>query len=132
MGFYLPPPFRFQRDRDTREVARAQSDRSWEPSERQFARRVAPLIDSDVQAALAWRGLDFVEVAPAGDGAVAVRFKFEVADARWSVHALFAVNDRAHGVRDLLVRKGPTVWPAVAWRGENEAAAFVQPPMADK
>lgn len=132
LGFDLPPDLCFDRDRYTREVDRAQSDRPWESREREFARRVAALIDAHAQDALAWRGLEFLDVAPAGDGAVAVRFRAEVADARWSIYALFALNDRAESVRDLLVRKGPTSWPVVAWWGENEAAAFVQPPMAGK
>ena len=88
--------------------------------------------DIDAAAALAWRGLQYLDVAPAGTGAIAVRFRAEMAGARWSVYAMFAVGDDPGAVPNRLVRKGPSSWPAVAWWGENEAAAFVQPPMAGR
>jgi hypothetical protein len=132
LGFDLPPELSFDRVAYGAELARADDERGWESAERRFARAVERVIDDDARAALEWRGLRYQDTTPAGDGAVAVAFRAEVGGGRWLIYALFAVGDDPMAVHRTLVRRGPTSWPAVAWWGENEAAAYVQPPMAGK
>jgi hypothetical protein len=127
----LPPPLRFER-RQYLGALKAADSRQWESPERRFSRRTAGLVDQATRAALAWRGLQFENVVPAGDGLAAVWLRARYRDARWSVYVIVAVSDEPESVRQLLTRRGPTAWPNVVWWGENEAAAFQQPPMAGR
>jgi hypothetical protein len=130
-GDDLPPPFRFDRAEYMAELSAAAA-RGWESDERRFARRVGEQMDAEVQAALSWRGLAYQEVMPAGDGLVAVRLSARYTEAEWSVYVIVAVSEDPASVRYLLSRRGPTAWPNVFWWGENESAAFRQPPMAGR
>jgi hypothetical protein len=130
-GDHLPPPFRFDRAEYLAELSAAEG-RPWESEERHFARQVGELIDAEVRSALSWRGLTYQEVVPAGDGLVAVRLSAGYREAEWSVYVVVSVSEDPEYVRYLLSRRGPTAWPNVFWWGENEAAAFRQPPMAGR
>jgi hypothetical protein len=130
-GDDLPPPLRFDRQQYVGALEAADS-RQWESPERRFSRQTAGLVDQATRAALAWRGLQFENVVPAGDGLAAVWLRARYRDARWSVYVIVAVSDDPESVRQLLTRRGPTAWPHVVWWGENEAAAFQQPPMAGR
>ena len=132
LGFDVPAELRFESRRYAEEVRAAADDRPWESPERRYARRAAALVDADVRAALAWRGLHLAEIVPAADGAVAVRLTAAQGGGRWSVFVVLPVTEDPDAVCSLLRRRGPTAWPDVYWWGENEAAAFQQPPMAGR
>jgi hypothetical protein len=132
LGDALPGDFRFDRAGYDTAVARANDVRPWESKERAFARRAAELVDADVRAALSWRGLRYVAIRPAGDGAVAVHLSAEYCEARWAVFVVVPAEGDPGSVPHLLTHWGPTAWPNVVWWSENEAAAFQQPPMAGR
>jgi hypothetical protein len=127
----LPQPLCFER-RQYLGALKAADSRLWESPERRFSRRAAGLMDQATRAALAWRGLQFEDVVPAGDGLAAVCLSARYRNARWSVYVIFAISEDPEAVRHLLTRRGPTAWPNVVWWGETEAAAFQQPPMAGR
>jgi hypothetical protein len=130
-GEALPPPLHFDLSQYEAALTSAES-RSWESEERRFAKRVARLIDRDVESALMWRGLRYLNVVPAGDGLVAVRLAANHLDGEWSVYVIARTSQDPASVRHMLSRRGPTAWPNVFWWGENEAATLRQPPMAGR
>jgi hypothetical protein len=132
LGEDLPGAFRFARGGYDATVSTANEARPWESTERTFARQAAGLVDAKTCAALSWRGLRFVTIRRAGDGAVAVHLSAEYCDAEWSIFVLVPVSGDPGSVPRLLSRRGPTAWPNVVWWSENEAAANQQPPMAGR
>jgi hypothetical protein len=90
------------------------------------------LVDPEMRAALSWRGLQYVGIKPAGAGTVAVQLSAECLEARWSVFVIMPAAGDPATVRRLFTSRGPTAWPNVLWWGDNDAAAFQQPPMAGK
>ena len=132
VGDVLPGPFRFDRAGYETAIAVADASRDWETAERRFARHAAELVDAEVRAALSWRGLRYLEIRPAGEGAVAVHLSAEYHAARWIVFVVIPIGDDPSAVVRLLSRWGPTKWPNVVWWSENEAAAFQPPPMAGR
>jgi len=130
-GEALPPRLQFDAVQYAEQLSSAEA-REWESGERRFARAVSEMIDTEVACALAWRGLHYREVIPAGDDLVAVRLTASYAGAEWSVYVVVPTSQDPESVRHLLTRRGPTAWPNVFWWGDNEAAAIRQPPMAGR
>lgn len=134
LGDDVPAELRFDPTRYDDELARIDGDRSWEPVERRYARQAMALVDEAVHRALTWRGLTFVDIEPSGPGTVAAHMTCGYGEdgPRWSVYAIHRVGDDPASLLEMLRHWGPTAWPVVYWWGENEQAAFVQPPMAGK
>ncbi len=132
LGDALPGPLQFDRASYDAELRAADTTRAWESPERRYARLAGRWVDAEMRSALSWRGLEYVGIKPADAGTVAVQLRAEYLGAKWSVFVILPAAGDPRSIHRLFTSRGPTAWPEVLWWGDNDAAAFQQPPMAGK